>query len=289
MNKTDIEWCDRTWNPVTGCLHGCEYCYARGIARRFDGKTQPSIDYCDTFGDEPLYELYEKVYRTTKKGKTAVDIFPWGFSPTFHGYRLDAPQKIKNPQNVFVGSDADVFGEWVSEEWLKQVFAACEAAPWHRYLFLTKNPIKLPLSSYLFNGIFDKHKPNYWFGMSVTNQKSLQNALDFKHFININGSTFLSIEPLHEPIDLTRIDLGDVICNLAKGVSSSLFHGQRMPKPKWVIIGAETGSKNCIVPKREWIERIVNDCKTSEIAVFMKDSLTDIWGEPLLREFPWEV
>ena len=33
--KTKIDWCDSTWNPVTGCLHGCEYCYARRIAERF--------------------------------------------------------------------------------------------------------------------------------------------------------------------------------------------------------------------------------------------------------------
>lgn len=37
MNKTKIDWCDSTWNPVTGCLHGCEYCYARDIAHRFGG------------------------------------------------------------------------------------------------------------------------------------------------------------------------------------------------------------------------------------------------------------
>lgn len=30
--KTKIDWCDSTWNPVTGCLHGCAYCYARKIA-----------------------------------------------------------------------------------------------------------------------------------------------------------------------------------------------------------------------------------------------------------------
>jgi len=35
MNKTKIDWCDRSWNPVTGCLHGCSYCYARRIAQRF--------------------------------------------------------------------------------------------------------------------------------------------------------------------------------------------------------------------------------------------------------------
>ena len=35
MNDTKIEWCDMTWNPVTGCKHGCEYCYARRVANRF--------------------------------------------------------------------------------------------------------------------------------------------------------------------------------------------------------------------------------------------------------------
>lgn len=35
--KTKIDWCDSTWNPVTGCEHNCEYCYARGIANRFGG------------------------------------------------------------------------------------------------------------------------------------------------------------------------------------------------------------------------------------------------------------
>ena len=34
MNDTKIEWCDMTWNPVTGCLHGCEYCYAKKVAHR---------------------------------------------------------------------------------------------------------------------------------------------------------------------------------------------------------------------------------------------------------------
>ena len=29
LNKTNIEWCGKSWNPVTGCLHNCDYCYAR--------------------------------------------------------------------------------------------------------------------------------------------------------------------------------------------------------------------------------------------------------------------
>lgn len=43
MNKTKIEWCDNTWNPVTGCLHNCSYCYAKRIAMRFDGHFKPTF------------------------------------------------------------------------------------------------------------------------------------------------------------------------------------------------------------------------------------------------------
>lgn len=37
MNKSKIEWCDHTWNPITGCRHNCEYCYARRMTARFAG------------------------------------------------------------------------------------------------------------------------------------------------------------------------------------------------------------------------------------------------------------
>jgi protein gp37 len=55
MNKTKINWCDSTWNPVTGCLHGCEYCYARGIAKRFSGGGED-------WTDDKLFVLNEKVF-----------------------------------------------------------------------------------------------------------------------------------------------------------------------------------------------------------------------------------
>jgi len=60
--------------------------------------------------------------------------------------------------------------------------------------------------------------------------------------------------------------------------------------PNWVIIGAETGRrKNKVIPKREWIEDIVNECRKAGIPIFMKSSLADIWGEPLIQEFPEEL
>ena len=32
-----ISWAEWSWNPVTGCLHGCDYCYAREIAHKRAG------------------------------------------------------------------------------------------------------------------------------------------------------------------------------------------------------------------------------------------------------------
>ncbi|MCL2461960.1 MAG: phage Gp37/Gp68 family protein, partial [Defluviitaleaceae bacterium] len=68
--------------------------------------------------------------------------YPFYFKPTFHRYRLGEPARMKKPKNIFVCSMADMFGDWVPDEWIKAVFEACEAIPRHRYLFLTKNPAR---------------------------------------------------------------------------------------------------------------------------------------------------
>lgn len=51
MNKSKIEWCDHTWNPITGCNHGCHYCYARTMTARFSGDVRLNkmckADYSD--------------------------------------------------------------------------------------------------------------------------------------------------------------------------------------------------------------------------------------------------
>lgn len=54
-SKTKINWCDSTWNPVTGCLHGCEYCYARKIANQYGGYALPGFRTCHSpLSDESI-------------------------------------------------------------------------------------------------------------------------------------------------------------------------------------------------------------------------------------------
>ena len=263
MKRTNIEWCDRTWNPVTGCLHFCEYCYAAGIARRF-GEAK-YIGKC--------IELDHPLLRTTKKGGTAVAAYPYGFLPTFHRYKLYEPQKVSKHANVFVCSMADLFGQWVPLRWIRDVLDACTAAPQHRYLFLTKNPkryadlMNIALLPWNENHVED----SFWYGISVTTQAAKEQAVDV-HRQLLKGewdvNLFWSVEPMLEPIRLRDIPWD-------------------LP-PAWVIVGAETGNrKGKVVPKREWVERVTDECAEIGIPVFYKDSIRKLFPDLPPSEFPW--
>jgi len=112
MNITKIEWCTKTWNPVTGCLHNCPYCYARKQVCRFKG------DYIQSLDRKFLHEIDTPKERTTKKGKIIKAAYPYGFEPTLYNYRLNEPITHKKPQNIFVCSMADLFGDFIPEKWI---------------------------------------------------------------------------------------------------------------------------------------------------------------------------
>ncbi len=140
LNATNdnIKWSKWSWNPVTGCLHDCPYCYARDIANRFDGN----------------------------------------FKPAFHADRLQAPANTTIPEhrknepginNIFVCSMADLFGKWVHPSWIEQVMDVCEEQPQWNYLFLTKNPDRY---------LEFHFPENCWLGASATNQRQFDKAID---------------------------------------------------------------------------------------------------------------
>jgi len=259
MQKTKIEYVDYTFNPITGCLHGCEYCYARRIARRFakrevDVLTYDFAHYTDVIKGDICYSNTHHTLDTPEKVEGKISCYPYEFSPTFHRYRLGEPQKIKKPQNIFVCSMGDLFHDAIPDEWIQAVFAACEKAPQHRYLFLTKNPGR-------YEQFIKKYMPkNMWFGWTQTRPSGL--AFQTHH----SWQTFLSLEPMQAEFNFPN------------------------PQFDWIIIGAETGNhKGKIIPKREWIESIVFECRRKNIPIFLKNSLKDIWQDDLIQEYPWGV
>ena len=193
MQKTGIEWCDSTWNPVTGCLNNCHYCYAKSIATRFGGYDKASSDtlsISSTARNQGRDELYGKLIKKTKDGKKVIAPFPFGFEPTFHKYRLNEPNQHKKAQRIFVCSMADLFGPWIPDEWIVQVFDACKVAPQHKYMFLTKFPERYADLAY--KGLLPS-LDNFWYGQSASSG-IVQAFLGPYH-------QFLSAEPLFEIVE----------------------------------------------------------------------------------------
>lgn len=264
IHKTDIEWCSHTWNPVTGCKHGCEYCYARRMVSRFGPHP------CERPIIEPLEVLpkgtgcYYVEQPTKLCDETGEPVrftpYPKGFAPTYHAYTMDYPEKRKTPARIFVSSMGDLFGEWVPDIWIEDVFAACKRAPQHTYLFLTKNPQR-----YLDMGHAGKlpMERNFWYGTTITGPET-------EYFGASCVNTFLSIEPLLEPFS-----------------ADDCAGFRRFGEPLWVIIGAMTGpGSKRKQPKREWVEAITEVAQSAGVPVFMKNSLKDLWGGPLIQEYP---
>lgn len=281
MNNTRIDWCDCTWNPVTGCLNGCDYCYARSIAKRFGGRWDETVNR-SLGADGGIHEVEAQMTRHTSGKNRCVPVhsvaapYPFGFDPTFHSYRLDEPLKKQKGQNIFVCSMADLFGRWVPTRWIVEVLDACRKAPQHNYLFLTKFPERYVELDHL---ALLPHEENFWYGATTTNVDQMEWAADSIGNLPKSCNTFLSIEPLVE----------DITCSI--GWLSSMIQSS-VPYFKWIIIGAMTGpGSESRQPCREWVEKIVEDAKNElspfyPIPVFMKDNLRKVWGRDLIQEFP---
>lgn len=101
MNKTKIEWCDYTVNPIKGpCKNDCWYCYAKKMYKRFKWKTWIS----------------------------------------FHPEVFNEIGKIKKPSKIFVGSMHDIFGGWINYGCIQRILEGIENYKKHTFIFLTKNP-----------------------------------------------------------------------------------------------------------------------------------------------------
>jgi protein gp37 len=191
-----IEWAQWSWNPITGCLHECPYCYARDIAER-----------------------YEKA-------------FPHGFAPAIWPDRLGAPGRTKVPKqaesdtryrNVFACSMADLFGRWVPREWIEAVLAEMRAAPQWNFLCLTKFPKRMAEFEI---------PANAWMGTTVDLQARVKSAEEA--FAKIDCRIrWLSVEPMLERLTFSRLDLFQWI--VIGGASPSKQTPQWRPPIDWII------------------------------------------------------
>ncbi len=171
--RSNIEWTETTWNPITGCTKispGCRHCYAERLARRLQAMGQPK--------------------------------YANGFRLTLHPSCLSQPFTWTAPRMIFVNSMSDLFHEDVPATFIRDVFDTMRRAYWHTFQVLTKRSDRLAQLSRELDW-----PGNVWMGVSVENQAFISRI---NHLRTTPARVkFLSLEPLLGPLpnlDLEGID-----------------------------------------------------------------------------------
>jgi len=271
MNKTKIEWVKNpdgtqgfTWNPITGCLNGCEYCYARKLAY---GRLRARYLANTNFVRE-VYQDEESLY---VKG----DHDP--FYPRFWEDRLYHAWGGK-PKGIFVCDMSDLFGIGIPEEWTYRVITQMRAYPYHRLYLLTKQPQNLIK--------FSPFPENCYVGVTAVNTRAMTQAMT--SLARVEASVkYISFEPLLSQMYIMPEDfkvggiswviIGAMTCGGNKIAEFSFKYPELIPMPY--------GNRYTLEPKTEWVEGIVSACDKAGIPVFLKDNLLPVFDG--IGVLPW--
>jgi protein gp37 len=178
---SNIEWTEKTWNPITGCTKvsaGCKNCYAK--------------------------TLHDQRHKSFLEGKMQnIPCYSTPFEEVkFWGERLEIPRKRKEPTMWFVNSMSDLFHEDILSLHRLFIFIEMNELPHHTFQILTKRDNELlKRSKYL------KWTPNIWMGVTVENKASISRINNLR--LTPAKVKFISIEPLLEELgelDLIGID-----------------------------------------------------------------------------------
>lgn len=254
-DRTKIEWCDTTWNPIAGCRHvseGCRNCYAEAIAARFSA--DPAFAGTAAFVD-------------TAEGRRA----RWTGRVVVREHLMTAPLHWRKPRRIFVNSVSDLFHDEVPDSVIDRIFAAMALAPQHTFMVLTKRPERM--RRYLaphdgrrasslgrlvvdlgYRGPLESLRwplPNVWLGDSVEDQVTADVRRSYLKTVADGGwNTFVSYEP-----------------------ALGLVNWSGWEFVKWLISGGESGP-HARPSHPDWHRAARDFCAAHGIAYLFKQ-----WGE----------
>lgn len=235
---TAISWADHTFNPWIGCTKvsvgdkgACEGCYAEAQANRYGWAE---------WGNHPRH-------RTS--------LSTWAQPMTWNRKAREAGTR----PFVFCASLADVFDNQVPPEWRRELFDVIRETPHLTWLLLTKRPQNIvrlfeeACASPADRGdtsLADHWPRNAAIGCTVVTQAEADR--DVPYLLAAKASlapafAFLSLEPLMEAVDLTRLSTmrfaGAEVLDGLTGELSGMFGdpcATRLPPVDWIIAGGET-------------------------------------------------
>jgi protein gp37 len=251
MGKTKIDWCDRVWNPTTGCTkvsQGCKNCYAERMAEHFWKDRKFSKIYC-------------------------------------HPDRLTQPLSWRKQQKVFVDSMGDLFHPDVPEYFIAQVLAICAIAKQHIFMILTKRADRMKeffsessiwkeieewAKVFVENGPSIHGLPeNIWLGVSVEDQVSADERIPLL-LQTPAAIRFVSYEPALEIIDFSKYQ---PFCRTLK-TGFKTVRGILAGEISWLIQGCESGP-GARPMDIEWARSVRDQCQAVRVPFFLKQMMVD--------------
>lgn len=263
-DKTQIEWTDATWNPVTGCTKvslGCKNCY--------------------------MFREYPKLAKGGVPGYAGgtpdlVRLWP---------ARLDQPLHWREPRRIFVCSMADLFHRAVTVSFIHEAFMVMVKAKYHTFQVLTKRP-EIMLEYVLAEG--REHQwpdgisppSNIWLGVSVEDQKTAEERIPL--LLQTPAAVrFVSYEPALGPLDLStwlHVMWGPGKKHWFKtpmfngtderGMEAPMrYLGKAKSELDWIIAGGESGP-HARPSHPDWFRSVRDQCHAAGVPFFFKQ-----WGE----------
>ena len=162
-------------------------------------------------------------------------------------------------RTIFVCSQADMFGDWVQEEWVRAILEKCKEYD-NTYLFQTKNPSRF----YHFLG---EYPPKRILGTTIESNREDALAKISKAPSPLIRATAMSMLPAKKEVTIEPIidfDLGEMIILIG------------LAKPDFVAIGADSRGHGLPEPSEQKIRDLMNVLVCKGIDVKPKSNLRRI-------------
>lgn len=240
-----------TWNPIGGCRHACRW-------------TMPDGSTAICYAEDVATRLVSASY-------------PQGFEAHYWKPQLlDEPAKLKTPAGIFVGSMADVFGAWVPDDHIRLVLDACQRAPQHYFMMLTKNAPRLLHYQFPRNVLVGvSSPPDFMHGKALSRdqqtrmlRRTMETLRQLKS-ANQAAVVWISIEPL-------SWDISEVLAEFPRVLD-------------WAVIGAASSGSKWYAIDEDVFMRVQNALDKQRVPTFYKGNLRStklaaaLWRE----EFPF--
>lgn len=290
--KTEIAWTNATWSPLrvrvkqnaTEIARDKGYTSLVQIAEKMAGRVGP---HCERVSDGCSNCYAESNnHRCLPSNGTGL---PYDrrsrdlVEPFVDEKILAEPLKWRTPKRIFVENQSDLFGEWVPDEMIDQVFAVMALCPQHVWQVLTKRPKRMAKyyakpqgfgftwrEGYIQNAIYAINKaqhfaltrwplPNLWLGVSVEDQKTADERIPA--LLQTPAAVrFVSYEPA-----LAAVDLAPYLQPMWNTVTGA----QPGPWLDWMIVGGESGP-GARPFDIQWARNTVQQCRDAEVSCFVK-------------------